>query len=143
MGIRTGYIASGARVRTVLAMIPGVGASLLPKLACPACWPAYAGLMTSLGLGFVLETTWLLTITTLFLAACLGALFVQARRADQWAALVMGLIAAGVILVAKFVAEIDLLIYGGVGGLVFAFYWSLRVMPDDICPATDSNERQI
>ena len=25
-----------------LLAMPGVGISLLPKLACPACWPAYA-----------------------------------------------------------------------------------------------------
>ena len=22
---------------------PGIGLSLLPKIACPVCWPAYAG----------------------------------------------------------------------------------------------------
>jgi hypothetical protein len=32
--------------------LPGVGASLFPKLACPLCWPAYAGLLSSVGLGF-------------------------------------------------------------------------------------------
>ena len=36
-----------------LAMVPGIGAALLPKLACPACWPAYAGFLTSVGLGFL------------------------------------------------------------------------------------------
>jgi mercuric ion transport protein len=35
-----------------LLALPGVGVSLLPKLTCPACWPAYAGLLSSVGLGF-------------------------------------------------------------------------------------------
>jgi hypothetical protein len=26
-----------------LLALPGIGASLLPKVACPLCWPAYAG----------------------------------------------------------------------------------------------------
>lgn len=30
---------------------PGIGLSLLPKIACPACCPAYAGLLSSIGLG--------------------------------------------------------------------------------------------
>jgi hypothetical protein len=34
-----------------LVAAPGVGLSLLPKLACPACWPAYTGLLSSIGLG--------------------------------------------------------------------------------------------
>lgn len=28
-----------------LVALPGVGVSLLPKLACPLCWPAYVGLL--------------------------------------------------------------------------------------------------
>jgi hypothetical protein len=36
-----------------LLAVPGIGLSLLPKIACPACWPAYAGLLSSLGLGFL------------------------------------------------------------------------------------------
>lgn len=33
-----------------LISVPGIGASLLPKLACPFCWPAYAGLFGYSGL---------------------------------------------------------------------------------------------
>ena len=31
---------SGARWRSSLGVLPGVGFALLPKIACPACWPA-------------------------------------------------------------------------------------------------------
>ena len=30
-----------------LLSLPGVGVSLLPKLMCPACWPAYAAVLSS------------------------------------------------------------------------------------------------
>jgi hypothetical protein len=33
---------------------PGIGVPLLPKLMCPLCWPAYAGLLSTLGLGFLI-----------------------------------------------------------------------------------------
>lgn len=38
--------------RRGLAVAPGVGLEFLPKLACPACWPAYTALVSSLGLSF-------------------------------------------------------------------------------------------
>ncbi len=45
------------------AVLPGVGASLLPKLTCPLCWPAYAGLLTTLGLGFLMSERYLFGVT--------------------------------------------------------------------------------
>ncbi len=35
-----------------LLSLPGIGLSALPKLACPVCWPAYAGLLIRLALVF-------------------------------------------------------------------------------------------
>jgi hypothetical protein len=29
-----------------LALLPAILLALLPKLACPACWPAYVGLLS-------------------------------------------------------------------------------------------------
>jgi hypothetical protein len=40
---------SGATLKRTLVALPGVGVSLLPKLMCPACWPAYAGIVSALG----------------------------------------------------------------------------------------------
>ena len=47
---------------------PGIGLSMLPKSACPACWPAYAGVLSSIGLGFLIPNlAYLLPLTALFL----------------------------------------------------------------------------
>ncbi len=61
---------------------PAVGVSLLPKLVCPVCSPAYAALLSSLGLGLI-ATTYLLPITVGFLAVALAAVVFRAssRRA--------------------------------------------------------------
>jgi len=99
--------------------------------------------MSSLGLGFILETKWLLALTGVFLAVCVGTLFLRARTDGKWGPCVVGLTASGVILVAKFVAEIDLLVYGGVGGLVLAFLWSLRATPTDECPTCEPSGEAI
>ena len=61
-------------LRTWLPIVPAVGISLLPKLACPACWPAYAGLLSAVGLGFLINATYLFPLTALFLVVAVGAL---------------------------------------------------------------------
>lgn len=55
-----------------LLALPGVSLSILPKLACPACWPAYAGLLAAVGLGFLISAAYLLPLTVAFLALALG-----------------------------------------------------------------------
>lgn len=61
--------------RRSLGVVPGIGVALLPNVACPACWPAYAGILGSVGLGFLMDTTWLLPLTALLLvpASCPSA----------------------------------------------------------------------
>ena len=59
---------SGATLKRTLVALPGVGVSLLPKLMCPACWPAYAGIVSALGLGFLVSTKYLLLLTAAFLS---------------------------------------------------------------------------
>jgi len=56
-GQPTGEVASS------LATIPAAAVAVMPALACPACWPAYASLLGSLGLGFMIESTYLMPIT--------------------------------------------------------------------------------
>ena len=38
--------------KSAIAAAPGVAIALLPKVFCPACWPAYAAALSALGLGF-------------------------------------------------------------------------------------------
>src|SRR2546422_4333487 len=60
--------------------LPGVAVSLLPKLVCPMCWPAYAGLLSSVGLGFLISAAYLLPFTAGFLALALAAMGFRANR---------------------------------------------------------------
>jgi len=110
--------------RSALAMLPAIGVALLPKVACPACWPAYAGVLGSLGLGFLLETAWLLPLTALFLGVALFALAWRARPRRGFGPLALGLVAAAVVLGAKFGLESDPGMYAGLAILVGASLWS-------------------
>jgi len=107
-----------------LLSLPGIGLSALPKLACPVCWPAYAGLLSSVGLGFLISAAYLLPLTIAFLTLALAALAFRARKRRGLGPFLIGLVAAMGILLGKFVWESNVTVYRGVGMLVVASVWN-------------------
>jgi hypothetical protein len=127
--------------RGVLTSIPAIGTALLPKIACPACWPAYAGLLSALGIGFINYTPYLLPLTLAFLAITAGSLWWQARRTRRYLSFLLGISGSGLLLYGKFVAESEPAMYGGLALLALASFlgsWR-RVVPvvakPPSCPA--------
>jgi len=115
---------SGPAWRRGLAVAPGVGVAFLPKLACPACWPAYAALVSSLGLSFLLSTRYLLGFSLVLLSLALGAIALAARRNRHYLPLWVGVAASATILSAKFALDSQVLLYAGAVGLMAAGLWS-------------------
>ena len=109
----------------IFAVVPSIGVILIPGISCPACWPAYAGLLSALGIGFVNYTPYLLPITVLFLMIAVFALAFRAKRRRGYRPAFTGLIAAIVIIVGKFVLSLGLLTYSGIGLLIIASIWNL------------------
>jgi len=103
-------------------LLPAVGAALLPKLTCPACWPAYAALLSALGVSFIDYTPYLLPTTLAFLAVTLAILAWRPRRG--YAPLALGLFAAAIMLIGKFFFDSDVATYLGVAVLVGASTWN-------------------
>jgi mercuric ion transport protein len=93
-------------------------------VSCPACWPAYAGLLSSLGLGFLADARWLMAVTAAALLLSLGALAFRSSRRHGAGPFLVGLGAALVILVGKFLAGNNTLLYGGALGLTAASVWN-------------------
>ena len=133
--VRAGRELSGRRAS--LAVMPALGVAMLPKLACPACWPAYAGLLSAVGLGFLTQTAYLLPLTAGFLVIALAALGFRARNRRGFGPLVLGLLAAVFVIVGKFQFESDPAMYGGIALLVVASLWNTwpRRIPTPSCPA--------
>lgn len=130
---KTGWMSS-------LATLPGIGVTLLPVGLCPACWPAYAGVLSALGLGFLFKTTYLLPVTALFLLVAVGALAFRARSRRGYRPFALGLIASATVLIGKFVFTLDVAMYGGIVLLVAASIWNAwpRKATDvngGVCPA--------
>lgn len=110
--------------RSSLAAVPGIGVALLPKLACPACWPAYAALLGSLGLGFLLDARYLFAFTAVFLSLAFGALAFRAPTRRGYGPFALGLAAAAAVLVGRFVVDSKAAMYGGLGLLIAASAWN-------------------
>ncbi|MBC8325667.1 MAG: MerC domain-containing protein [Verrucomicrobia subdivision 3 bacterium] len=110
--------------RKGLLTLPGIGFAFLPKLACPLCWPAYTGFLSSLGLGFLAETVYLLPLTLIFLSIALGALAFRARQRRGYAPFALGFAAAAVMVFGKFQFESDPALYAGIVLLIAASLWN-------------------
>src|SRR5260370_36216680 len=82
------------RWRQTILVVPSIGVSVLPKLACPACWPAYAGLLSSIGLGFLISVRYLLPMTIAFLVLALASMLFNARNRRGDGPFLLALLAA-------------------------------------------------
>ncbi len=133
------------RWRELTAIVPGFGASLLPVGACPACWPAYAGVLSAVGLGFLLETTYLLVATAAFLLMALASLAYRASSRRGFGPLFLGATGSAVALVGKFALSLDSLLYLGLALLVGASLWNAwprTAAAAGSCPACRAQEPQ-
>lgn len=115
---------AGGKMR-VLTMLPAVGGALLPKLTCAACWPAYAALLSALGVEFVDYTPYLLPITVVALGVALFGLGWRAHARRGYVPLLIGIAASVVILVGKFGLDSDTAAYVGAAALIGATVWNL------------------
>lgn len=115
---------TSATFKRSMGSLPGVGVSLLPKLMCPACWPAYAGIVSALGLSFLSSTRYLLLLTALFLSVTLFTLGFKAHRRNGYGPLGLGLLAAATILSGKFYFDVSQVTYAGLGLLVTGSVWN-------------------
>lgn len=107
------------------ALLPAVLSSLLPNVACPACWPVYAGMAGSLGFGFLLDATYLLPVIIVSLLIALGPLAWGARTRGVGPAAV-GVLGAGSVLLGKFWLDSALIMAAGVAMLMAASVWNSR-----------------
>lgn len=107
-----------------LLTIPGIGAALMPKLICPLCWPLYAGILSSLGLGFLISATYLLPFTIAFLILTLAALAFRAKQRRGYGPLVLGVVASLAVLIGKFEVDSNTVVYAGIAVLVTAAVWN-------------------
>lgn len=123
------------RWRQFVATLPSV-AALLPVLHCPACWTAYGGILTALGLGFLFQATYLLPITGALLLLALFALGYRANTRHGYLPLALGLISVTAIILGKFLLDSNLAVYAGLTLLFVASVWNALPLKE-ACYAKD------
>lgn len=129
--------------KTWLAALPSFlasGLAALPVLTCPLCWPLYAGLLSSLGLGFVNYTAYLLPVTSILLFAALLPLTWRARQRHGYRPLALGLAGASLLLIGKFLISWGVASLAGGALLVGASLWNIwpRSAESGACPIPPS-----
>lgn len=143
-----GKSGAGRLGRGTVSLLPAIGTALMPKLVCPACWPAYAGLLGAFGLGFINYSPILLPLTAVFLAAVLATLAWRAGTRRGYAPLALGTVAALVVLFGKFQFDSDAATYAGISLLVGASLWNSwprrnRSAPCPACVADADNHTRL
>jgi hypothetical protein len=88
------------------------------------CWPAYAGIVSALGLGFLISTKYLLPLTITFLGLTTAALGFRASQRRGYGPLLLGVIAPAAILAGKFYFDLTQTSYAGIGLLIAASIWN-------------------
>ncbi len=115
----------GAEWGRSLAALPGALVSLLPSISCPACVAAYAGVVSSLGLGFVLTERVLAPVILAFLVIGVAGVAWSSRshrHAGPLAATLLGSVAA---IAGRLVWRIPPVLYVGIALLVAGSLWNL------------------
>lgn len=97
--------------RSILATVPALSGGLIPVGMCPVCMSATVSVFSSLGLGFLLDSYYLLPLMGGFLGLALLTLGYKAKSRRGFGPLVTGTFSAVTILLGKFVLASDLFLY--------------------------------
>ena len=122
------------RVKTYLSTFGTILLALLPQVFCPSCWPAYASVLSSMGLSFIDYTPYLLPLMIVFLVIALWGLFHKAATRKGYRPFILGCIAASGIVISKFVFDLDSALYASVVLFIIASIWNVWPEHDASCP---------
>lgn len=108
-----------------LAAVPGAALPLLPSVTCPACAVAYAGVLSSLGLGFLLSDRVLVPIIVASLVVGVASVAWSTRSHRRPGPLVATLVGVLGVVIGRLVWRVPAVLYVGVALLLGASIWNL------------------
>lgn len=111
-------------LKRILTALPGIGAALLPKATCPACWPIYAGILSSFGLGFLMTGPYFYLFIGILLSISLFSLAFKAKSRRGYLPFWTGFVGTVIIFAGKYYALSDYVFYSGALLLVIASIWN-------------------
>jgi hypothetical protein len=120
----------------LIAALPGAAATILP--ACPLCWPLYAGILSALGLGFLLDARRLPPFAGTLLLFALAPLAWSAYHRRAPGPLLAGALGAALILTGKFVWSSLVFQFGGLTIVLGASLWNILPRKSRNCARCES-----
>lgn len=130
------------KIKALLPVAPGVAASFLPVVSCPACWPAYAGLLSSLGVPFLADERIVLPVVVGLMFVSVAALAWRAHARRGFAPALLGCVGAGIVIGGRVGA--DSILVASVGGMLLlaASIWNIwpvrKASGKPCCSSVDS-----
>ena len=100
------------------AILTTLGAVSIPALICPACWPAYIGLLGALGISYFDFTPYLIPSIVVSVMIALTAIGYQSYRSRSRSTFALGVTGALLVLSGRFWLLSDPITYLGVAVLV-------------------------
>jgi hypothetical protein len=108
-----------------LATVPGALVALLPAATCPACLGAYFGVLSALGLGFLLTNRVLVPVVVGFLVLGIAIIAWSTVSHRRFGPLIATLAGSGAVAAGRLIWSIPTMLYAGVALLVGASLWNL------------------
>ena len=128
-------------LKRILAAFPGIGTALLPNATCPACWPVYAGILSSLGLGFLMTGSYFYLFIGILLSISLFSLAYKAKTRRGYLPFWIGFLSAVIIIAGKYNTLSNYVFYSGALLLIIASIWNN--IPIKNSDSTGKNESDV
>ncbi len=127
---------------SALGAVPAAVLAIVPIGLCPACLPAYLGVLSALGLGFLNQWKYLFPLTLGALAIFLGVLIYEGLKKRRFAAVLIGTAGSALLIAGKFVFESDPANYAGIALVLTAAIWNAFISKESesSCPACAEDE---
>lgn len=112
-------------MKRLLAGVAGVFGGILPVAACPACWPAYAGVLSSLGISFLGFRTGHFVLVGTLLATAMGMFaYDWQRHHRRFGPLLLGLIGCAFVIASNTYFNQPIVSYAGSVSFLSAAIWN-------------------
>ena len=113
------------RAVRVLSLVPAAVLAILPSVRCPVCLGAYGAVLASLGLGFVMEESYLAPLIVAFLVAGIVAVAWTTKGHGRYGPLALTVAGSAAIAAGRLIWDVPSVMYGGGAAVLAASVWNL------------------